>query len=54
VIPNAAITIRNISTGVSVQAFSNGTGLYTASNLLPGCTRSVPRRPALRRSSVPG
>src|SRR5271166_6135172 len=36
VIPNASVTIRNLSTGVSVQVYSNGTGLYNASNLLPG------------------
>jgi hypothetical protein len=36
VIPNATVTIRNVSTGVAVHVYSNGTGLYNASNLLPG------------------
>ena len=36
VIPNATVTIRNLSTGVAVQVSSNGVGIYNASNLLPG------------------
>jgi hypothetical protein len=36
VIPNAQITLRNLSTGVVTQVATNGTGLYNAANLLPG------------------
>ncbi len=36
VIPNARVTIRNLSTGVASQVSTNGTGLYNAANLLPG------------------
>ena len=36
VIPNARVTLRNVSTGVVTQVATNGTGLYNAANLLPG------------------
>jgi hypothetical protein len=36
VIPNARVTLRNLSTGVVTQVATNGTGLYNAANLLPG------------------
>jgi hypothetical protein len=36
VIPNARVTLRNLSTGVVTQVMTNGTGLYNAANLLPG------------------
>jgi hypothetical protein len=41
VIPNATVTIRNISTGVAVQVSSNSTGIYNAPNCCPGNTRSM-------------
>jgi hypothetical protein len=36
VIPGAKVTIRNISTGVVIQVASNQSGIYNATNLLPG------------------
>ena len=36
VIPGAKITIRNISTGVGTQVTTNQSGIYNATNLLPG------------------
>jgi hypothetical protein len=36
VIPNARVTLRNLSTGVVTQVATNGTGLFNAANLLPG------------------
>src|SRR5262249_24451331 len=36
VIPGAKITIRNISTGVATQVTTNQSGIYNATNLLPG------------------
>ncbi|HXA49756.1 MAG TPA: carboxypeptidase regulatory-like domain-containing protein [Candidatus Acidoferrum sp.] len=36
VIPGAKVTIRNISTGVASQVTTNSTGIYNATNLLPG------------------
>src|SRR5579863_8690300 len=35
-IPQAKITIRNVSTGVATQVTTNETGIYNAVNLLPG------------------
>ena len=35
-IPDAQVTISNISTGIEKQARTNGDGFYTAPNLLPG------------------
>ncbi len=36
VIPGAKVTIRNQSTGVVTQVMTNGSGIYNATNLLPG------------------
>src|SRR5215470_17954023 len=36
VIPGAKVTIRNVSTGVVTQVTTNGSGIYNATNLLPG------------------
>jgi len=36
VVPDAKVTIRNVSTGVVTQVTTNETGIYNAANLLPG------------------
>jgi hypothetical protein len=36
VVPNAAISIKNTSTGVAQELVTNSAGFYTAPNLLPG------------------
>lgn len=36
VVPNAKVTIRNVSTGVVTQVTTNEIGIYNAANLLPG------------------
>ena len=36
VVPNAKVSIRNVSTGVVNQANTNEVGIYNAVNLLPG------------------
>ena len=35
-IPNAAVTVTNDATGVSISRQTNGEGLYTVSPILPG------------------
>src|ERR1700737_4008012 len=36
VIPNAEVTIKNVATGITRMATTNGSGLYTVPNLQPG------------------
>src|SRR5215471_887385 len=36
VIPNAAVTIRNVDTGVAHEVITNNAGLYYVPNLIPG------------------
>src|SRR5690348_1498861 len=36
VVPDAAITIRNVDTGVAHEVLSNNAGLYYVPNLIPG------------------
>jgi hypothetical protein len=36
VVPNADVTAKNVSTGISRSATTNGSGLYTVPNLQPG------------------
>jgi hypothetical protein len=35
-VPNAKVSIRNLATGIVTEALSNGSGIYSAPNLLPG------------------
>jgi hypothetical protein len=36
VVPNANITVKNVATGITRMAVTNGSGLYTVPNLQPG------------------
>ena len=35
-VPNAQVTIHNLATGIVIEATSNGAGMYSVPNLLPG------------------
>jgi hypothetical protein len=48
VIPNVAVRVRNINTGVAVKTVTNAAGLYVVPNLLPGEHLVSGSRPGFR------
>jgi hypothetical protein len=53
VIPNAAITVTNISKNTSVTATTNGSGNYTVQHLIPDTYRVDAEAPGFSKDSAP-